>query len=201
MSTLSQEVCKWRLGGVRARRLPWLWGGCRDTDVTAGDRPGGRGPVVGREHLLPCVGAGGPAQAQPLLGPPALWPLGARFQRGTSSLPAGPPGFGAECSPDRRAHKRATCRQRPGLQAGSLCVADPPWKGQCRLPGGPGSHSPQGAHRHSGKLAVGLWSPGISGACHVDPVSALAQAQRCWVDTGGDRLGGAAGLWVGRLRA
>lgn len=74
MSTPSRQACKWRLGGLRARRLPWLWGGCRGTDVSPGDRPGARGPAAGREVPLPLAGAGGPAQAQLLLGPPASGP-------------------------------------------------------------------------------------------------------------------------------
>ena len=171
MSAPSQQVCKWRLGGERARRLPWLWGGCRGTDVTPGLSPG---PAAGRRIPLPCVGAGGPAQAQPLLGPPALRPLGARFQRAPPPSQLGLQALEQSAAQTDRAHKPSTCHPRHlacrlGFSVQPTCPHAHPVPGR-PVPSarGPGSHSPQGAHRHSGKLAVRLWSPGIRGAGHVD---------------------------------
>ena len=204
MSAPSQQVCKWRLGGERARRLPWLWGGCRGTDVTPGLSPG---PAAGRRIPLPCVGAGGPAQAQPLLGPPALRPLGARFQRAPPPSQLGLQALEQSAAQTDRAHKPSTCHPRHlacrlGFSVQPTCPHAHPVPGR-PVPSarGPGSHSPQGAHRHSGKLAVRLWSPGIRGAGHVDLIPTLAQAQRCWMDAGAGGLGGPQGFRGGRLRA
>lgn len=164
------------------------------------------GPAAGRRIPLPCVGAGGPAQAQLLLGPQALRPLGAQFQRAPPPSQLGLQALEQNAAQTDRAHKPSTCC--PSDLACKLGFSVQPTCPHAPVPGrpvtsarGPGSNSPQGAHRHSGKLAVRLWSPGIRGTGHVDLMPALAQAQRCWMDAGAGGLGGPQGSRGGRLRA
>lgn len=101
VSTPLQKVCTPRLGGVRALRLPWLWGLSRGVDGAPGDRPRGERPHAGMGFPPPHVGAGGGKQAQPLLVPTALPAL----EAAPPPLPARPPGF--------RRPERGTARRGP----------------------------------------------------------------------------------------